>query len=246
MNKHPDPPWALRDLAGILFPQRCPVCDEPLAFGPRYHAPLSAIPDPYFHPDCFKKLKILACAAKSPGSILSDSEHAWSFEKLLSLLHYNEAARFSVARFKYHGRQDFAIPYGRLMARYLGDAIRDLKGDALVPVPIHRSRLCSRGYNQAALLAWELERHLGIPCREDLVMRIKHTDAQKELGRRERLLNMKDAFRLRRMPRELERIIIVDDIFTTGSTAESLSRVLKEGGASHIFVVTLCLAGAGE
>lgn len=245
MNKHPALPWAFRDLAGILFPQRCPVCDEPLAFGPRYHAPLSLQADPFFHPPCLAKLKIIP-PSRSLAAAPEPRNHAWSFEGVFPLLHYNEAARFSVARFKYHGRQDFAIAYGRLMARHLGDTLRALQADSLVPVPIHRSRLCSRGFNQAALLAWELERHLGIPCREDLVSRVKHTDAQKELGRRERLQNMQNAFRLKKLPRDIRRIIIVDDIFTTGSTVESLSQVLKEGGATHIFVTTLCLAGGEE
>ncbi len=256
MNKRNKParvPWALRDIAGLVFPQRCPVCDRPLPFGPRTTAPLSASgTDPFFHPDCFRKLSIagerycLRC-----GCPLQENETeycrscrtaSFSFIRNLPLLLYNEAARASVAYFKYRGRQEYALPYARLWMGFRGEELTAVKPDVLIPVPIHRSRLRKRGYNQAALFAYELEKLSGIPCREDILIRSKHTGAQKELGRKERLANMENAFRLKNSPEGIHCAVLVDDIFTTGSTLESCSRVLKAAGVERIYTLTLCVA----
>lgn len=227
-QKSPRLPWSFRDLGGLLFPQRCPVCDKALPFGPRHKAPLETAPDPFFHPACLQKLH--RAEPPAPG-------------EPLALLDYDETARFSIARFKYHGRQDFAAGYGRLWAKELGPTLLALKPEALIPVPIHRSRLVSRGYNQASLLAWELEKWLKIPCREDIIIRAKHTGAQKALGRRERLSNMENAFRPVKKAEGIHCALIVDDIYTTGSTAHSLERALKEAGVERVFVTTLARAG---
>ena len=255
MNKDSLPartPWALRDMAGLLFPQRCPVCDRPLPFGPRCRAPLSLSPDPFFHAACFQKLAFLeeplcfrcGCPLQQEEQeyCRACSRQIFSFEQNLPLLLYNDAARFSVAHFKYRGRQEFALPYARLWWSRRGEELRRLEPDVLIPVPIHRSRLRRRGYNQAALFAYELEKLSGIPCREDLLIRSKHTGAQKELGRRERLANMENAFRLQKRPEGIRCAVLVDDIFTTGSTLESCSRVLKEAGVERVYALTLCIA----
>ena len=245
-------PWAFRDLAGIFFPQRCPVCDKALPFGPRSKAPLGTQPDPFFHEACLSRLVFiqdpycLRC-----GRPLSDEgaeycpacrKRTWTFKQNLPLLLYNDAARFSISHFKYHGRQEFALPYARLFMERHGEELGALHAEALIPVPIHKSRLRKRGYNQAALLAYELEKLSGIPCREDILIRSKHTGAQKELNRKERLSNMQNAFRLKTKPEGIQTVILVDDIFTTGSTLESCSRVLKKAGIRQIYTITLSIA----
>lgn len=246
-------PWALRDLAGLVFPERCPVCDKALPFAPRVRAPLSgSAPDPFFHRACFARLAFVSDPyCLRCGRPLQERETEFcrrcrerpsAFEQNLPLLLYNEAARFSVARFKYHGRQAFALPYARLWWARRGDELRALKADVLIPVPIHRSRLRKRGYNQAALFAYELEKLSGIPCREDILIRSKHTGAQKELGRQERLANMQNAFRLKGSTEGIRCAVLVDDIFTTGSTLESCSRVLMAAGVERICALTLCIA----
>ena len=164
------------------------------------------------------------------------------FERNLPLLAYNETARFSVTQFKYHGRQEYAKAYARLWMSRRGEELLSLKPDCLLPVPIHRSRLRRRGYNQAALFAYELEKLSGIPCRSDLIIRAKHTGAQKELGPLERLANMENAFRLLKKPEGIHCAVLVDDIYTTGSTAESCARLLSTAGIGRILVLTLCIA----
>ena len=255
MNNEKEParvPWALRDLAGLIFPQRCPVCDKPLPFGPRCKAPLGISPDPFFHAACYKKLSFtedpycLRCGRPLQSGEIEYCRRCQgklsAFEQNLPLLLYNEAARFSVSHFKYHGRQEFALPYARLWMSRRGEELSAIKADVLIPVPIHRSRLRKRGYNQAALFAYELEKLSGILCREDILIRSKHTGAQKELGRKERLANMQNAFRLKNSPEGIRCAVLVDDIYTTGSTLESCSRVLKAAGVEKIYALTLCIA----
>ena len=88
----------------------------------------------------------------------------------------------------------------------------------------------------------QLEKLTGIPCREDLVIRTKHTGAQKDLGPAERLRNMENAFRLTSPPAGITRALLIDDIYTTGSTLDTLSRLLSDAGIPEIYTATLCIS----
>ena len=247
--------WHPGDFGSLLFPQRCPLCDGALSFSPRLNAPLPRPfePDVWVHPACHSRLKWIRDPACMRCGRPVDSDRTvfcrdclrrtFHFESNTALWVYDGITRGSVARFKYHGRQQYAVYYARALWAAHAARILAMHAGAILPVPIHRSRLRKRGYNQAALIAWELEKLSGIPCREDILIRSKHTGAQKELGPAERLRNMEDAFRIRSLPEGLDTILLVDDIYTTGSTLEAMSRVLKAAGVSRIFCLTLCIAG---
>ena len=249
-------PWTPADLASFVFPQRCPFCDGVLPFQARLHAPLPAreAADVWIHPACYPaQLRLQEPLCLRCGKELSEGEggncracreKSLHFKQNRAIWQYEEPARSAITRFKYHGRQQYAVYFARawLMANreYLEEVARP---QVLIPVPIHKSRLRKRGYNQAALIAYELEKMCGIPCREDILIRTKHTGAQKDLGPVERLLNMENAFRINQIPEGMERVLLVDDIYTTGSTLESISRLLQEAGIPHIFAATLSIAG---
>ena len=247
--------WRPGDWCSLLFPQRCPLCDGALPFAPRLNAPLPQPfgPDVWVHPACHKQLKwvrdpaCLRCGrpVDSDGTVFCRDclRRTFHFESNTALWVYDGMTRGSVSRFKYHGRQQYAVYYARALWTAHAEKIRSMEAQAILPVPIHRDRLRKRGYNQAALIAWELEKLSGIPCREDILIRSKHTGAQKELGPAERLKNMENAFRIRKKPEGIHTVIIVDDIFTTGSTLEAMSRVLLGAGVRRIFCFTLCIAG---
>ncbi len=110
----------------------------------------------------------------------------------------------------------------------------------LVPVPIHRTRLRKRGYNQAALIARELSKLTGLPVCEKIIERVKDTAPQKELSREERRKNMKRAFKLCGNVVELCEAVIIDDIYTTGSTVDEMSRLLRSAGMRDVYVLTVC------
>ena len=115
--------------------------------------------------------------------------------------------------------------------------------DVIIPVPVHPSRRRKRGFNQAEVLAKIMGERLGIPVRTDLLTRTKKTLPQKELSAGERLKNLSGAFRAEVIPAEIRRILLVDDIYTTGSTIEACTRALKTSGAQAIYFVVICMAG---
>lgn len=255
-QKPPARLWAPGDFASLLFPQRCPFCDNPLPFRPRIRSPLpeKAEEDSWIHAACYPQKNLVKGAlcfrcgkplGETAEAFCSDCRNKqYHFKRNCAIWRFEEPARSAVTRFKYHGRQQYALYFARAWLGIHGDYLKgEAKPQILIPVPIHKSRLRKRGYNQAALLAYELEKLTGISCREDVVIRTKHTGAQKDLGPAERLKNMENAFRIRHFPEGISRVLIVDDIYTTGSTLESISRLLSEAGIPEIYTATLCVAG---
>ena len=116
-----------------------------------------------------------------------------------------------------------------------------IKPDALVPVPIHASRKRMRGYNQSELIARELSRHTKIPVNCDLVTRIKKTLPQRELSESERQNNLKKAFKILQNDVKLSTIVIVDDIYTTGSTIDAMAEALSGIGVKRIYYMALAI-----
>lgn len=226
----------------LLFPRRCPVCDEPVK---PWHAlvcsectsKLSYIEPPY----CLKCGKHIGNSEKEYCADCTAHPHL--FDSGRALFSYRSISA-SIARFKYRGRREYAACYASCMADHLGAFIASCKADALVPVPLHKSRLKKRGYNQAQVLAEELSACTGIPVRADLIERTKKTVPMKELSAAERQNNLKKAFKMRYNDVELNIIIIVDDIYTTGSTIDAVCREFKKAGVERIYFISLAI-GSG-
>ena len=153
---------------------------------------------------------------------------------------YDGAVRSSIVRFKYHSRAEYAPFYAACICKYGGDRIKGWNPEAIVPVPAHPARAAMRGYDQAFLLAKELGKLTGVPVEKSLIKRTKKTKAQKDLSAAERKVNLASAFSYVSDKPAPERILIADDIFTTGSTANAVSRILRSRGAKRIYVV--CIA----
>ncbi len=227
-------------LLQCIYPRRCVVCDGVFYFSDRER----------IHPDCRKKLvPIVQPFCFGCGKALSDEQAEYcsdcrrrkrSFRRNVAAFGYNEAARESVVRFKYHGRQSYARTYAEEIWRLRKEEILSFRADALIPVPIHRARLLKRGYNQAELLAEELSKLSGIPLRRDVLFRPKKTAAQKALGPEARIRNLSGAFSVKGPVKGLKTVILVDDIFTTGATLEACTRVLLSAGIRTVYGVTLC------
>ena len=148
-----------------------------------------------------------------------------------------------IHEFKYN-RQ---IHLRHLVARWLRAALdderlRDCQFDVIVPVPLHPARQRERGFNQASLLAELLSAHTSIPCKP-LLKRIRYTTTQTALDRSERMENLHNAFRLRKNAdvRGL-RVLLIDDVLTTGSTLSECARVLKRAGAKSVHAATAARA----
>lgn len=148
--------------------------------------------------------------------------------------------RQSIARFKYGGRQEYAAFYAEEILLAAAKEIVRWRAEVLVPIPLHPARRRKRGYNQAELLAKELSRRSGIPTEGHLLIRTKNTKAQKELDDRERRANLKHAFSVPKEQIPYKKIILVDDIYTTGSTMDEAASVLRQAGAEMIYF--LCIS----
>lgn len=231
----------------ILYPGRCPGCDRILSRDDDMICAGCAGVFRYIgQPACFKCGKKLHI---QNAVLCSDcKKKQFSYERGFALWEYNERLRNSIAFFKYHGRAEYGKVYAAMMKQRFSRIIRELKIEAFIPVPIHDERRKMRGYNQAEILADELGRIMGIKVMKDHVVRIKNTAPMKELSDKERVQNLKGAFAINgadysdtHIP---ETVMIIDDIYTTGSTVDSIAKVLKHEGVKRVYFVVLA-AGRG-
>lgn len=163
----------------------------------------------------------------------------------MALINYNDTASRSMALIKYHGCREYLDFYSEAMFRRFGPAICRLSPDCIIPVPVHKSRLKKRGFNQAQELGIRLSAKTGIPMRTEFLKRTKKTLPQKELDAGARLKNLEQAFVCGRLPSGIRTVLLVDDIYTTGSTMEACSRALKNAGAERIIPAVICI-GSGR
>ena len=147
----------------------------------------------------------------------------------------------SLHRFKNRGRAEYAETYARLISEREKDWLCAIKPDAFIPVPIHKKKLRQRGYNQSACLSKELSKITNIPTLENVVIRENHTSPLKNLSLRERQNNLKNAFKLCTNDVKLTTIVIVDDIYTTGSTIDEISATIKDKFPCRIYFLTLAV-----
>lgn len=157
------------------------------------------------------------------------------FERARAVARYDETAQTLVHRLKYGDRLELARALGLMMTRAGAELIRD--ADVLVPVPLHRWRLWRRRFNQAMALAGVVAKASGVPVEPLLLARVKRTRSQVGLTRAQRADNLQGAFRvpLEARPRLVgRRVLLVDDVLTTGATANAASRALLRGGASAV------------
>lgn len=113
--------------------------------------------------------------------------------------------------------------------------------DVIVPVPMFRRKQKLRGYNQAEVFGRALAKQLGVPMERNIVIRKKDTRPMKELNDIERENNLRNAFQIARNIVKYKKILLVDDIYTTGSTADEVSRVLLEAGVEKIYFLSICM-----
>lgn len=228
--------------AKLLFPPRCPLCDEPVGMGRKGFCPACRV---RLHPigknGCAKCGKALEEKEEHICHNCRGVQHLFSEGR--SLYIYSEIAP-AVYRFKYGGRKAYAEPFAYEICASLGETIRGWRAEAVVPVPLHRKRYRKRGYNQAALLAREIGKRMDIPVCENLVGRCRDTVPQKQLNASQRQNNLKRAFKMLRNDVKLDTIIIVDDIYTTGCTVDEMTKALLDGGVKRIYVLTLA-SGSG-
>ena len=228
-----------RILTDLLFPRRCPVCDRPVKpFGRDICDGCRGTLILIREPRCLKCGKQLQDAGAEYCYDCSRRRHVYT--KGAALYSY-ACIRQTIYRFKYAGRKEYADFLGRALAENLGTLIRSWHPDALVPVPLHPDRERIRGYNQAALLAQELGKRLDIPVLSGWLVRVKNTSPQKALEGAARQNNLKKAFKIVQDDVKLNTIVIIDDIYTTGSTIDAAALECRTAGVRRVFFITLAI-----
>lgn len=190
-------------------------------------------------PACKKCGKPLDAAETEYCSDCAKKSHVYT--RGMAALEYDGLMKASVGRFKYHNRREYADFYAQELFELCRDTVRIWEPDALIPIPLHRSRLRKRGFNQADLVARRLGELLGIPVKSRYLVRTKKTRPQKELSDTQRKANLKNAFQVAENDVELKKALLIDDIYTTGSTLDAAAAVLMEHGAEKVYFLTVCI-----
>lgn len=235
----------LTGIADLIFPPRCITCDNLL----ERHGPLP------FCPPCLDGIRFirspLCPRCGVPFPVTEGEDHlcgdCLTAEKPYAVARavgrYEETLLTAIHQFKYRGRTGIGEILGRIMADFAA-GIWDMKVfERIVPVPLHRKRLRERGFNQAVILARELSKRFDIPLDFTSLRREVFTPPQVGLGREERSANVHGAFSARHPERITgRRILLVDDVYTTGSTLAECARVLLRANAETVTVLTLARA----
>ncbi len=158
-----------------------------------------------------------------------------------SLWIHKGAVPWSIYQFKYHNRRIYGQFYAQELYRVYGKKIREWGIDLIVPVPLHWRRRRKRGYNQAEIVAKYLGELTGIPVETRLVIRKKYTKPQKSLNNKERVRNLKGVFEVRKTTVRQKNILLIDDIYTTGSTIDGISKILLEKGHNKVWFLTISI-----
>jgi ComF family protein len=202
-------------LIRLITPPYCPCCGEP------FRSPVALMGSPDF--------RCGACRAEPPP-----------FDHARAVGRYDGPLREAIHQLKYRGRLHLVQPLLALALEHFDAHFPGMVFDAIIPVPLHRERLMQREFNQATLLATGLARHLQAPVLERLLVRIRATRPQVELSGRERRQNVRRAFAVPHAGvLEGKRVLVVDDVFTTGATLGEAARTLKAAGAGWVDVFAL-------
>lgn len=234
--------WCRQALRFVL-PVECIACGHSL----------STDPVPFFCTACWQNIRPLqqpACArcdrpfvslaatAYTPNHQCQDCQRrSPDFQRAWTLFPYLPPLREAICSFKYRGKHTLAKPLARLMISALP---REIDVDIIIPVPLHPTRLRMREFNQSLLVADQLGRHMARPVSTTHLVRITATDPQTTLTRQARLRNLRKAFEVHR-PQDLtdKRILLVDDVFTTGTTLNECAKTLRKAGSGPVFALTL-------
>lgn len=226
-------------LLDAIYPRRCPICHD-IAW-PRGELVCRSCAGklrPIQEPRCKKCGKPIEKEELEYCTDCARREHI--FEEAAGIFPYDRTMQASLMKCKYGGRREYLDYYGQMMARHGKKFLERWQPQAIVPIPLHKTRMRLRGFNQSTDLACVLGREFGIPVQEHMLEKNRKTRPQKELEENQRRRNLLGAFSLGKDFRPLQNIVLVDDVYTTGSTVDEAAKCLKKAGTQKIYVLTLC------
>ena len=221
-----------------MYPPRCPICED-------------IIKDKPVCEKCKKSLNYVGSVrCLKCGKAITDDEREYCgdcqkrkhlFESGVAVFQYDDRIKGSMYRFKYKNRREYATFYAGEIVRLYRKLIEQYGVEAVVPVPMYEKKRRIRGYNQAELLAKELSKLLKIPMIDNFLIRSKMTIPQKELSDTQRINNVKNAFQIRDIGVKYNKILLVDDIYTTGITLDECTKALKAFVVKEVYFAVVCI-----
>ena len=227
----------------LLWPEICPFCGKVYAKGvcPACEIKLNELM--IHQPMCMKCGKPIRRVEQEFCHDCTIITH--HFDRGQALWLHKPPVSNSIYQFKYHNQRAFGKYYARAMAKQFESIIREWNPDCIVPIPLHKKRKRKRGYNQAMIIAKKLGEIWEIPVNGKILRRIKSTNPQKKLGSRERKKNLKNAFSVAGNLEYVKRVLLIDDIYTTGNTIDEAARKLKQDGVEKVYFLTISI-GQGD
>ena len=229
----------------LIYPVKCPFCRKIVSAGKKSVTAHNGICK-----ECREKYPYIAeprcmCCGKPLTDVSEEYCYDCSRQKHFfidgrSLWVHKDAVESTVYAMKYQNRRIYGQTFGKEMAEHFASYLWERKITLLVPVPLHSGRKRKRGFNQAEIVAKVLSENTGIRMDTGVIRRIKATSPQKELGDKGRKLNIRGAFAARKSVKG-EKIVLIDDIYTTGSTVDEAARVLKKAGAENVYFLTVSI-----
>lgn len=224
-----------------IYPTKCIICGQKLE---QQTAQMCEA--------CYNKVKVIhhkACVKcgkprATEHTLCYDCRHKKHvYQQGRAMFEYNQLTKKSLSGLKFFGYTWIGKVYGELLAVYYKTCCH-YPVDYVIPVPISRGRFVQRGYNQAEIIGRAFSKELKLPILANGLRRTKGTSPQKDLSDKERILNMKDAFQVSGRIKDRiqgKNILLVDDIYTTGTTIDSCAKVLMEQGAETIYFLTVAI-----
>lgn len=163
------------------------------------------------------------------------------FDRGYGMWLHREPVSGAVYRFKYKNKRNWGRIFAVELAEHYEGQIRAWGIEEIIPIPLHSSRKRKRGFNQSEVVAGILSELTGIPCRTDVLFRIRKTVPQKQLDRRGRKDNLMGAFGVSREWNACENVLLIDDIYTTGTTVGRAAKMLKKAGAQNVYFLTISI-----
>lgn len=235
-----------KKLLRLLYPQRCPFCDEVLGGEEKKELCCSNCREklPWVKgPVCMKCGKPVGYAEVEYCPDCQKSHHI--FDQGAAVFTYSGCIPGSIYRFKASNRRDYIDFFAEAMKLQSEKYLNCWQPQVIVPVPMHPEKRAARGYNQAELLAVCFSKLTGIFCDWEILYCTKKTKVQKSLGRSARQKNLRGSFAVQKDIGKLKRVLVIDDVYTTGSTMNEIARTLKNAGVEQVYFLVLC-TGRGK
>lgn len=214
----------LENIISFIYPNTCIICGKKLKQIESYA--------------CTNCFSILKYKMYRETKITLDKCY---FEKLICSFWYEGIVRKKMLDFKFLGRSYLGKQFAKAMVK--DASLINLQDFIIIPVPIHKKRFFERGYNQSAILAKNISKILKIKYASNILTKIKHNSKQSMLKHIERCQNVKDVYKIKNIKNlQGQKILLVDDIYTTGATVNECAKVLKEHGATKVYVIVAARA----